>query len=179
MTKTKKDSNYELYKKTLSKKKYFENWDSENYSKLTKELEDSIYEKYLVKCQVMQRDNFSCQSANCLKNNTLLTLHHIKFKHNGGKDSARNCVILCETCHKAYHRGKKALTLLNSKSLPNHMRGHTFRVTTEERVNWRKVKGDMRKLRKSVKNDFGRKLTENEVVFLLRLLEMWLGRKDD
>jgi len=173
----KKDNNYKIYKKKLSKKEYYDNWDSDNYNNLTSELKSQIYEKYLIKCEVFQRDNFTCQSKNCLKNGTPLTLHHIKFQKNGGKDSVKNGVTLCETCHRSFHRGKKHLTLLNNKSLPNHIRGHTFKLSNEEKVNWVKVKSDMRKLRKTIiRGDDIKKLKFEDIAELIKIFEMWLSR---
>jgi 5-methylcytosine-specific restriction endonuclease McrA len=34
------------------------------------------------------------------------TVHHIKFKSDGGMDKHRNLVTLCRGCHEALHRGE-------------------------------------------------------------------------
>ena len=49
------------------------------------------------------RDNFICQY--CRKKNGKLTAHHILHRENGGKDTIKNLITLCETCHKKLHRG--------------------------------------------------------------------------
>ena len=53
---------YEIYKEIKSKQQYFNTWDSQNYAGLSGELQTELYNKYVVKCTVFQRDNFVCQN---------------------------------------------------------------------------------------------------------------------
>ena len=50
------------------------------------------------------RDNFSCQQ--CKVKNTRLEAHHIQPKSQGGKDTIKNLITLCSTCHEKLHAGK-------------------------------------------------------------------------
>ena len=45
-----------------------------------------MYKKYLVKCEVFKRDNFRCRNIVCKYPESQLTLHHVKWKKNGGDD---------------------------------------------------------------------------------------------
>jgi len=49
---------YEIYKVIKSKEDYFNTWTSQNYRDLSVELQNEIYNKYVVKCTVFQRDMF-------------------------------------------------------------------------------------------------------------------------
>lgn len=141
---------YGVFRTKLSKEDYFRSWDSDNYDKLTDTLRTRIYEKYLIKAEVFQRDEFKCANLDCEFPDSPLTLHHVKFQKNGGKDSERNCVTLCKTCHQGYHRGKRSFTLSDDAKMPSHMRGHTFTVSKDESIDWKKVKAEMKKLRKTL-----------------------------
>lgn len=162
---------YEVYRKKLSKEDYFNGWDSENYNMLTDLLRDQIYEKYLIKCEVFQRDNFTCQNQRCKKSNSTLTMHHIKFQKNGGGHKARNCITLCDTCHKDFHRGKIAVYYFNTKNVPAHIRGLTLKVDIKNEINWKQVKKEMRKFRKSLGNVSGLRISWEELSILLKFLE--------
>ena len=54
---------------------------------------------------VLFRDNHQCQHCHGKSNDNILNVHHIVSRKTGG-DSPDNLVTLCETCHKAYHRGE-------------------------------------------------------------------------
>ena len=56
---------YEIFKKVVSQEEYFNSWGDESLKELTDKLKDQIYKKYLVKCEVFVRDNFTCQNENC------------------------------------------------------------------------------------------------------------------
>ena len=66
---------------------------------------------------VLFRDNHECQCCHGKSKDPVLNVHHIESRQTGG-DSPDNLVTLCETCHKAYHRGEVVLNLKrSSKSL--------------------------------------------------------------
>ena len=169
---------YEVYKKELTKEKYFENWDSDNYKQLTENLQNQIYEKYLCKCRILIRDKFVCQNKNCETPESELTMHHIKFQSNGGKNKERNCVTLCKTCHKGFHRGKYDITFKSDGDLPNHIKGNTFKIDMQTETNWKEVKKEMRKFRKNMKNNYNIHISEQQLYFLLKWLENTVGYDD-
>ena len=66
---------------------------------------------------VLFRDNHQCQHCHGKSKDPVLNVHHLESRKTGG-DSPDNLITLCETCHKAYHRGKLELKLRrNSKPL--------------------------------------------------------------
>jgi len=169
---------YEIFRKKLSKEEYFQSWDSDNYNNLTEALRERIYEKYLIKAEVFQRDEFACANIECEFPDSPLTLHHVKFQKNGGKDSERNCVTLCKTCHQGYHRGKRSFTLADKKELPSHMRGHTFKVSVDESVDWKKVKAEMKKLRKTLISERVY-LSMEDLALLMKFFDMVIDSESD
>ena len=54
---------------------------------------------------VLFRDNHQCQHCHGKSKDKVLNVHHIESRKTGG-DSPANLITLCETCHKAYHRGE-------------------------------------------------------------------------
>lgn len=62
---------------------------------------------------VLWRDNHRCQCCHGKSKDKVLNVHHIESRKTGG-DSPANLVTLCETCHKAYHRGELELKLKRS-----------------------------------------------------------------
>lgn len=162
---------YEIYKQIVSKEEYFKSWDSDNYNNLNDDLRDQIYQKYVVKAKMLQRDNFKCQNTDCETPDSELTMHHVRFQKNGGEDKERNCVTLCKTCHKGYHRGKRAITFSSESNLPSNLKGHTFKVDKQNEIDWKKVKKDMKQIRKNMKTDHGLVLTPKQLIFLMKWLE--------
>jgi hypothetical protein len=161
---------------------YFQTWDSDNYSKLNEELKKEIYNKYLMKCEVFNRDKFKCQNMLCKSSvaDDNLTVHHIKWQKNGGKDTARNGVTLCKNCHHNYHRAKAAVQFADIDTLPPHIKGHTFKLEIPDRgINWKKVKKEMKILRKNLKSECGLHLTENQLQILMKWLEITIGYNSD
>ena len=53
---------------------------------------------------VLWRDGHRCRHCGGKSKDPVLNVHHIESRKTGG-DSPDNLVTLCETCHKAYHRG--------------------------------------------------------------------------
>lgn len=169
---------YEIYRKVLSIEDYYVSWDTENYNRLNDEMKDHIYDKYVVKALVFQRDNFKCQNIDCKTPDSPLTLHHIKWQKNGGKHSVRNGVTLCGSCHRAYHRAKRSFTLADAEHLPAHLRGMSFHMDVSDEINWRVVQKEMRKFRKTIK-DKRVYLKWEDIYFLLQWLEEPYTMYDD
>jgi len=50
---------------------------------------------------ILHRDNHKCQNPNCKNKdeNSILEIHHIKYKSNGGTDTPNNLITLCTKCH--------------------------------------------------------------------------------
>ena len=63
---------------------------------------------------VLYRDGHKCQY--CGKSNTVLNVHHIIPRADGGTDRPDNLITLCETCHKAYHKGLLELKIKKHKA---------------------------------------------------------------
>lgn len=59
---------------------------------------------------VLFRDNHTCQHCKGKSKDKVLNVHHIESRKTGG-DSPNNLITLCETCHKAYHRGEFKLNV--------------------------------------------------------------------
>ena len=53
---------------------------------------------------VLCRDGHKCQHCKGKSKNPVLNVHHIESRQTGG-DAPNNLITLCETCHKAYHKG--------------------------------------------------------------------------
>lgn len=63
---------------------------------------------------VLWRDNHECQHCHGKSKDSILNVHHIESRRTGG-NSPSNLITLCETCHKAYHRGEIELNLKRGK----------------------------------------------------------------
>ncbi len=169
---------YAIFRTKHTSEDYFANWDSENYNKLTAALRTRIYNKYLIKCEVFGRDDFACANSECEFPDSPLTLHHVRFQKNGGKDSARNCVTLCDTCHRGFHRGKRRLVFSNDEKYPSTIKGHTFNMGVDTRVDWKAIKGEMKKFRKTLAHEH-LYLSMDEIALLWKFLESIYSEGDD
>ena len=163
---------YEIYKKELSMEGYFSHWAKDQVDSLTDELKDRIYNKHLVKKAIFQRDEFKCQNENCTGEDIRLDLHHIKFQKNGGQDKVRNGVTICKTCHKNFHNARDCIKYYNRKELPSHIRGQTFRLHISDEIDWKKVRCEMKKLRKTLKTEHGINISWERFSMLLQWLEL-------
>ena len=65
---------------------------------------------------VLYRDGHRCQCCHGKSKDSVLNVHHIESRQTGG-DSPGNLVTLCETCHKAYHKGEIKLPVKRLRSL--------------------------------------------------------------
>lgn len=71
---------------------------------------------------VLFRDNHQCQHCHGKSKDNILNVHHLESRKSGG-DSPDNLITLCETCHKAYHRGD---IQLKAKRSSKSLRDATF-----------------------------------------------------
>lgn len=65
---------------------------------------------------VLARDGHKCQHCKGKSKDPILNVHHIESRKTGG-NSPSNLITLCETCHKAYHRGEIEFKAKRGKSL--------------------------------------------------------------
>ena len=65
---------------------------------------------------VLWRDGHVCQHCHGKSKDPVLNVHHLESRKTGG-DAPNNMITLCETCHKAYHRGKFELKIKRGKPL--------------------------------------------------------------
>ena len=64
---------------------------------------------------VLFRDRHVCQHCRGKSKDPILNVHHIESRRIGG-DAPNNLITLCETCHKALHRGEIKLKVKRGKS---------------------------------------------------------------
>ena len=64
---------------------------------------------------VLFRDRHVCQHCYGRSKDPVLNVHHLESRRTGG-DSPDNLITLCETCHKALHRGDITLKAKRGKS---------------------------------------------------------------
>ena len=89
---------------------------------------------------VLYRDGHKCQHCKGKSKDPVLNVHHIESRQTGG-DAPNNLITLCETCHKAYHKGKIQLkvrrgTSLRDAAVMNIMRWELYR---RARAFWQEV----------------------------------------
>ena len=65
---------------------------------------------------VLWRDRHVCQHCHGKSKDPVLNVHHLESRKTGG-DAPNNLITLCETCHKAFHRGKFELKIKRGKQL--------------------------------------------------------------
>ena len=65
---------------------------------------------------VLVRDGHTCQHCKGKSKDKVLNVHHLESRKTGG-DAPNNLITLCETCHKAYHRGDIQLKARRGTSL--------------------------------------------------------------
>ena len=64
---------------------------------------------------VLFRDNHECQCCHGKSKDNVLNVHHIESRKTGG-NAPNNLITLCETCHRAYHRGEIKINLKRGKN---------------------------------------------------------------
>jgi len=153
---------YEKFKLVKTQEEFFNEWKADEVKKLDKSMRDEIYKRYFVKCVVFQRDNFICQNEDCDKSGSRITLHHIKFQKNDGKDSLKNCITICHRCHAAFHKGKISLTFW----------GATYKIHQDVKINWKQMKKQLRDLRRMNKDQHGIMISMDMLRVLMRFLDI-------
>ena len=82
---------------------------------------------------VLARDGHRCVHCNGKSKDPILNVHHLESRKTGG-DSPGNLVTLCETCHKAYHRGEFELKIKRGISLRDAAVMNVMRLAVYERA---------------------------------------------
>lgn len=88
---------------------------------------------------ILHRDNHKCQNPNCKNKdkNPILNIHHIIYRSEGGTDTPRNLITLCNKCHTSKNHKKNGF--LYQWMLENH-KVKTFKDSTfMSIVRWRLV----------------------------------------
>ena len=85
---------------------------------------------------VLARDGHKCVHCKGKSKDPILNVHHLESRKTGG-NSPSNLVTLCETCHKAYHRGEfdlkiKRGTILRDAAVMNIMRWAVYERAKKE-----------------------------------------------
>lgn len=156
-----KDKEYSIYKVLRTKEEFFSTWETDSLIHLDEQHKEFIYKKYIVKSSVLQRDRFKCQNEKCETPGSELTMHHIKFQKNGGENKLKNCITLCKSCHKNFHRGKRSLTFW----------GMTYKITDKENeIDWKELRSKTKELRKANKEYWSYKISWEMMAMLLKFL---------
>ena len=82
---------------------------------------------------VLARDGHKCVHCKGKSKDPILNVHHLESRKTGG-NSPSNLVTLCETCHKAYHRGEFDLKIKRGISLRDAAVMNAMRWTVYERA---------------------------------------------
>lgn len=85
---------------------------------------------------VLARDGHKCQHCKGKSGDKILNVHHLESRKTGG-NAPNNLITLCETCHKAYHRGEIQLkqkrgTSLRDAAAMNVMRWAVYNAAKAE-----------------------------------------------
>lgn len=82
---------------------------------------------------VLARDGHKCVHCKGKSKDPILNVHHLESRKTGG-NSPSNLVTLCETCHKAYHRGEFDLKIKRGNSLRDAAVMNIMRLAVYERA---------------------------------------------
>lgn len=82
---------------------------------------------------VLTRDGHRCVHCKGKSKDPILNVHHLESRKTGG-NSPSNLVTLCETCHKAYHRGEFALKIKRGRTFHDAAFMNIMRWTVYERA---------------------------------------------
>lgn len=82
---------------------------------------------------VLARDGHRCVHCRGKSKDPILNVHHLESRKTGG-NSPSNLVTLCETCHKAYHRGEFELKIKRGSSFRDASVMSIMRWTVYERA---------------------------------------------
>ncbi len=160
---------YDIFRTIRTRKEFFAQLDSDKLKALTPKIMDEMYNIYFTKCVVFQEANFECENKDCEKIDEELTLHHIKFQKNKGKTSKKNGACICGTCHRYYHSGRISLTI----------RGATYQLHKDDEIDWKQVRFETKKIRKSNKEYYGYNITWELMKELMKFLNVEYSDYDD
>ena len=82
---------------------------------------------------ILARDGHKCQHCKGKSKDTILNVHHLESRKTGG-NAPNNLITLCETCHKAYHRGEFELKVKRGTSLRDASVMNIMRMAVYERA---------------------------------------------
>lgn len=88
---------------------------------------------YNVREYVLARDGHKCQHCKGKSGDKVLNVHHLESRKTGG-NAPNNLITLCETCHKAYHRGEFELKIKRGTSLRDATAMNIMRWNVYERA---------------------------------------------
>lgn len=152
-----------MNKEIKTQEEYFGEWTKENLEKLDLSNDisrEEVYKNYIIKKKVFKRDNYKCQNVLCETPKSKITMHHIKHLRNGGKTSMKNCITICDACHRGFNRFKKDLVL----------NGMTYRLHKIEEVNIKLLVQIGKKIRKENKEFHGIRLTWEQLLILINFI---------
>ncbi len=161
---------YERYRQIETIEGFFLLWDEPSLKCINDDTKKHIYKIYILKCVVFQRDGFKCANKLCKHPTSSLTLHHIKHKRNGGQDHPDNAATICKTCHTGFNRGKNVLKIgkITYKTDPK-----------QSGRDWKRIKAEMKKLRKCNKHLYNIKISWEMLALLMRFLDKEYTDFDD
>ncbi|MBT9145374.1 MAG: hypothetical protein DDT42_01245 [candidate division WS2 bacterium] len=84
---------------------------------------------------ILHRGNHVCQICKGKSKDPILNVHHIDPRKSTGTNRPDNLITLCETCHKAYHKGDIKPNLLKNNNNRNGFKPETFMST----VRWKLI----------------------------------------
>jgi len=171
----------------LSREEYFKQYFGTPKPSIKEKHLIDIYDEYVCKHTVFNRDNFDCQVVNC-EFESPITIHHYKHKNNNGKWKPRNCITVCRAHQNKYHTGKDVLVFNASPALPPRIRGMTQAhdlYVQKQNCRLQSPKGYLTKqdrynsklIRKNNREEWGKVLTWQEIVILLAWLFGFTARR--
>ena len=83
---------------------------------------------------VLARDGHKCQHCKGKSGDKVLNVHHLESRKTGC-NAPSNLITLCETCHKAYHRGEFELKVKRGTSLRDTAVMNIMRWSVYEQAN--------------------------------------------
>lgn len=174
---------YKKYKELRSKEEFFARWDKEELKCIDEATGEGIYNEYIVKALMLQRDNFTCQNKDCTYcDNVLeyekLEMHHYRARRNDGKTSLRNCVTVCNGSHNAHNKRKKAFVFDKEANLPSHIRGHSQQLDKTKKINWKEKKKEGKLIRNESKEFHGLTISWELMRLLIKFLKLNIDLED-
>ena len=160
---------YERYQVIKSFEEFYENWTS-GLEKLSSQTRKTIYDEYVTRCLVYQRDEFKCRNETCTTPTSKVTIHHIRFQSNKGRTTVKNCVLICKSCQSKFHSDKEPLTFNGAIYRTHNL---TLReLNTEMPFNYKKARVEGRMIRKENVKYKGIIISWELLLILMKFLEI-------